>query len=126
MRIQRFVITGTRTNDSPMRKVVIREITNLQEQLGRCSLIHGNCPTGVDREADRIGKYFGWEVIPVDADWDQFGNYAGPERNKRMLTQYGHIDKVLGFPDLRGPSKGTWNCLNQAKDLRINYQVFFR
>ena len=44
------------------------------------------------------------------ADWDQFGRWTGPKRNKEMLERYGP-DLVLAFEG----GKGTADMVKQAQ-----------
>jgi hypothetical protein len=53
------------------------------------------------------------EHIKVDALWHRYGKAAGVYRNSEMLDL--HPDIVIGFSDNIMESKGTKNCLDQAK-----------
>lgn len=73
---------------------------------------------GVDEIAGQIAEELGLEHIKVDADWDKFGLAAGPLRNAEMLVDY-QPDAVLYFHADLTFSKGTKNCVDQAKQLGI-------
>lgn len=70
--------------------------------------------SGRARGADLIGERWaisrGVPVLPFPADWNRYGGYAGPIRNKQMLIE-GKPDGVIAFPG--GP--GTRNMIQQAK-----------
>ena len=52
-------------------------------------LVHGDCPTGLDRLAARIADSRGWpKSIAEPAKWDVHGKRAGPIRNSLMLQKY--------------------------------------
>ena len=54
------------------------------------------------------------------AQWDKYGQKAGPIRNKRMLDE-GKPDIILAFPTK--DSAGTWDLINQASDRDIEIFV---
>lgn len=96
-------ITGSRD-----RGLTAIEMNLIRRICGPSSPIVGDCPTGVDCD---IRKMYGDDARVFKADWDSFGNGAGPERNGRMVRQ---AVVLLAFP---GPaSKGTWDCVRQAQD----------
>lgn len=70
--------------------------------------------TGMARGVDTVA--YDWAVAnhaQVDcypADWNRYGNYAGPIRNKQMLEE-GKPDLVLAFPG----GRGTDNMKQQAR-----------
>jgi len=41
------------------------------------TLLHGGC-RGIDHLADSEARAIGYKVVRHDADWDKFGNAAGP------------------------------------------------
>lgn len=77
---------------------------------------------GGQRGADRIARY--WAVahnIPVEtfpADWDRYGNAAGPIRNGQMLRE-GKPDVVLAFPG----RTGTADMRRQARAAGVEVRV---
>jgi ABC-type Fe3+-hydroxamate transport system substrate-binding protein len=71
-------------------------------------VIHGGA-TGADILAGRWAREEGVMEVRVDANWDYYGNSAGPVRNAWMLEL--HPDMVIAFPG----GKGTANMIKQAK-----------
>jgi len=69
--------------------------------------------SGGARGADTIASNYARDMGIVSevymADWDKYGNMAGPRRNREMLVK-GRPDLVLAFPG--GP--GTANMIQQA------------
>jgi hypothetical protein len=92
------------------------------EALDRCDvelLIHGDCETGADRIADAWAEANGVPCARMPAWWKAYGREAGPWRNNCMLRFFPEAI-VLAFP-LPG-SKGTIDCINQARE--CGRQVF--
>jgi len=84
---------------------------------------------GVDFLAVRWCEYYLLDYDIEQADWGLYGNKAGPIRNGKMLdlARLHSIDTGLeliciGIP---GPSsRGTWDCITQAKDKGIRTHVW--
>lgn len=80
-------------------------------------IIQGECPYG---GADKLAKDYALEqcipVISVPADWNKYGNRAGPIRNKFMVD-YFRPNIVLAFP--LGDSRGTIHCMKYAAQNNI-------
>ena len=79
-------------------------------------MITGECPTGPDQvphlfAASESDKYVTIESFPPN--WEQFGNRAGPIRNRKMAERG---DKLLLIWD--GKSKGSLDMKNQMEKLR--------
>jgi hypothetical protein len=77
--------------------------------------------TGADSIAEDIAIIEGFEVIVKPADWIKYGRAAGPIRNKAMLDL--KPDKVIAFHSDIENSKGTKNCVDQAKERGIQVEV---
>ena len=65
---------------------------------------------GADYWARMWAQARGVHSVTCWADWDQFGRWAGPKRNKEMLERYGP-DLVLAFEG----GKGTADMVKQAQ-----------
>lgn len=102
----KILITGSRTWNKPL---VVKQVLNRYNVPGTV-LIHGGA-TGADTIGKIIARSFGWSIIEVPADWDIYGDDAGPIRNREMLDM--QPDVVVGF--LRSHSHGTMDCLNEAE-----------
>ena len=92
---------------------------NLSEYQDDTTLIHGGC-RGEDIMSEDYAKTRGWKVIRVDADWS-LGLRAGPVRNRKMLDM--KPDKVIAFHLNIHHSKGTRDCVKEAKRREIRIEM---
>lgn len=103
-------------------------------------LVHGDAD-GLDRLARDIVRTWGWDAVPVPAEWEECGEgcpsrphrrtqqggrrtycpLAGPRRNRAMVDRYGPGALGLhGFPAVGSNGRsGTWDCLHYAADQRL-------
>ena len=65
-----------------------------------------------------------------EANWDALGNYAGPDRNKKMLAgeldPHGVAHILLAFPEpgsYRYRDSGTWGCCKEAFRRGIRVEI---
>ena len=72
--------------------------------------------------ADSLGEHWANEneihVEPFPADWDHYGNGAGPVRNKQMAE---YADALIAFWD--GESSGTEDMIKQMESLNKPVKV---
>lgn len=99
MRGKRVLICGSRTWDDWER---IEEVVSILKDHGYQTIIAGGAK-GADAWAERASRKFNMDLAIVRAQWWNYGNYAGRERNIQMLSL--HPDRVLAFWD--GKSPGT-------------------
>ena len=96
----------------------------MEEHMGKLpkgtTIVHGGA-RGADTLAGEIGRGLGFEVIVVSAQWEAFGRAAGPIRNREMLNL--NPDKVLAFHDDLEKSKGTKDCVTEARRRGIPVEV---
>lgn len=140
----RIGLTGSRNwkLEAPIRRALRSTVADVLQLGLHPVLIHGNCPTGADRIADRIWRDWRWEPEIHNADWDSCGPTcpnrphrvkrwsgdrhhpgtledwcpgAGPRRNQRMIET--GLDILLAFP--LGERSGTQNCIRQARQAGI-------
>jgi hypothetical protein len=128
----RILITGSRTWDD--YDTLSTEITKaiidwVQDHPGLdkgpidwVTIIHGNNPRGADFLADRFATdVLGVKVERYDADWSQFGKFAGIKRNMLMVDK--GADVCLAF--IRQKSKGATHCRDYAKRKGIPTETFY-
>lgn len=112
----RILVTGSR--DWPDRLAVYRALDSLCDERGlnyppdeygntmpdaqRIVVVHGDCPTGADRDADQwcLSNHFTAETYP--ANWVLYGKRAGFVRNAEMVAL--GADICLAF--IKDGSKG--------------------
>ncbi len=109
----RVLVTGSRywTDVTTIEK----ELTGLPIET---TIVHGGAK-GADTIADVIATEMGFKVEVFPANWEQYGRAAGPIRNREMLLT--NPDLVLAF--LKPASKGTKDCIKQAKARKIKVKV---
>lgn len=95
----------------------------------RPTLIHGECGArdtrgivirGADLLANDIAKQWGWTIESYPADWDRYGNRAGPIRNAEML-ELGKPTIGLAFGVLmrNGYQSGTGDMVSGLGELGV-------
>lgn len=90
----RLLVCGGRDYTDQERMFAALDLLHQQKPV--TVLIHGAAP-GADRLA---AKWAEWKAIrrePYPADWDRYGNKAGPIRNQTML-EIGQPHAVVAFP----------------------------
>ncbi len=73
---------------------------------------------GADKCGERYAQDRGLQVEVYPAEWDKYGNAAGPIRNKQMAAI---ADAVIVFWD--GNSTGTRNMIELAKAKPLPYRI---
>ena len=76
---------------------------------------------GADTIARQCAEKLGMMVIKMPADWTKYGKAAGPIRNRQMLDI--KPDKILAFHDNIAESKGTKDCVTEARKRGIPVEV---
>lgn len=102
------------TKDMCSDEIVIVSGGCSDEQKGKLTFTRkdGRKVFGADGLGERLAHEKGWAVKTFDADWKQYGRFAGPIRNKEMSEYSTH---ALLFWD--GKSKGTRDMINKSKKL---------
>lgn len=79
----------------------------------------GECPTGADHLAKAWAVSRGKEYRGYEAEWDRFGNAAGPIRNQDMLdaemSLMGGDITLVAFPG----NKGTADMIRRARKASV-------
>lgn len=111
----KILICGDRYWDD---KVTI--LTKMESLAKDTLVIHGGA-RGADTLADECAHELGLPVTPFPADWQRFGKKAGPLRNRQMLDQ--KPDLVIAFHKNLQSSKGTKDCVNEARKRSIPVKI---
>lgn len=115
----RLLVTGSREWDNyPLTVQVLTEFIWRKGALLDAVLVHGDCPTGLDRMAGRIWTILGRPVETHPADWETHGKAAGPIRNK-LMVELG-ADYCIGFFKEGAVNRGTRNCYSLARKAGID------
>lgn len=114
------LITGARDWNNP--GVIRREIQKLIDKYGVDGfiLVAGKAP-GADQEAAVVAENLNVHMAEVKALWNTRHRAAGPQRNRAMLAL--GPDEVIGFHKQISKSRGTKDCIKQAKALAIPTRV---
>lgn len=83
-------------------------------------IVHGDC-RGADRIAGNVAEFLGMEVEKYPAEWNKYGKSAGPIRNREMLDTQPNM--VIAFHDDLAKSKGTKDCVTEARKRNITVEV---
>lgn len=108
----RLLICGDR-NWSPKRHLIIKSIIAGIEKVceDELTVISGGA-RGADSIAREACELFKIDFEEYPANWDAFGNSAGPIRNRQMLNT--GIDLVVAFADEVESTRGTKDMCNEA------------
>lgn len=113
-----ILVTGSRDWDLSERKIIHDAIDSaIGDDSTHVVLLHGNC-RGADTIAANYARKRGFAILSKDARWNDFGDAAGPMRNRQLLSllsdfrKADYICHVLGFP--KAKSKGTIDCIEAA------------
>ena len=109
--IKRIVIAGCRdyNNYNEAKKYISYYLNDIRKQNN--IVILSGCATGADALGERYAKENGFKVEKYPANWEKYGKYAGPKRNKEMAK---NCDCVICFWD--GKSKGTKSMITLAEE----------
>lgn len=107
----RIAVTGGRNHEnSQLVFDVLYNVKHSIETVGaKIFLIVGGA-RGADEQAEAWGVYNNVAMKVFHADWDRYGNSAGPARNRQMLMS--GIDRLCAFPGGRGTSDMMKICKN--------------
>lgn len=125
-------MTGSRDWADPFLVDVVlgTRLAEVSAAGGVLTVIHGDCPTGLDRmvkwwvgkvQRDRVRAWMGNRVMdqsapvveePHPADWTK-GRMAGFTRNQRMVDL--GADECVGFFWRGAGNKGTGDCVRRAR-----------
>ena len=117
----RVLVTGTRNGGTRWMGHVYHALMEAWKVNDKPSLtvVHGDCPTGIDKGADVVARRMGFTVEPHPADWAKLGKRAGPMRNQAMVDL--GADLCLAFP--MGESRGTRDCMRRAEAAGIPVEI---
>lgn len=89
---KRVIFSGSR--DWKHETSVVEALVNLDPD--EWIVVHG-AAKGLDKLADEYARAMGFEVESYPAKWAEYGNAAGPIRNRLMLSRE-NVQLVIAFP----------------------------
>lgn len=91
------------------------KLRELKEKWAPASImvVHGNAQ-GADKLAQAAAFRVGISCRAYPAQWNKYGNAAGPIRNALMLSENPEIELVMAFHDNLYRSSGTKDMLRRA------------
>lgn len=107
--VKRVVIAGCRNynNYNEAKSYIDFCLSNIRK--GNNIIIVSGCASGADAIGERYATENNFKVEKYPANWDKYGNSAGPRRNKKMAEI---CDYVICFWDNK--SKGTKSMIDYA------------
>ena len=119
----RIIIAGSRTfaDGRLMANTLVKYMRDKDLTKDQIEIVSGGAK-GADKLAEELAKNNGLRFKQFPADWDQFGKYAGPERNRRMANYAAEETGVqLAFWD--GSSRGTENMIDAAHKKGLDVRI---
>ena len=116
----RILVTGGRSWDD--RKIIMDALLEATRGMNwdDVTVVHGGA-RGADTIAAELATGFGMKTEAHLANWSEYHRAAGPIRNKKMVDL--GADVCLAF--LMPNSKGTANCVEQAKKAGIKIKLYY-
>lgn len=114
----KLVIAGSREfKDYPLLSKTVDKHLKNRARNKAITIISGRAK-GADQLGEQYAKEKGYKIEYYPADWEHYGNAAGPIRNTQMAKA---ADDVIVFWD--GKSAGTRNMMEAAQKENIPYTV---
>jgi len=106
----RVLVTGSRTWDNSELMFAVLDGMLLATTAQYLTVVHGACTRGADAIADDWCARRGVPVQRFPANWQRYGDAAGPIRNKAMVAS--GVNRCVAF--IRDNSPGATGCANLA------------
>lgn len=109
----RILVTGSRVYDN------LDKMFEYLDAYGATEICEGGAK-GADTLAYKYANNRGIPLTTVRAEWDKYGNKAGPMRNQKMLDEF-KPDLVMAFPTKE--SRGTWDMVRRAERAGVEVKI---
>ncbi len=107
----RIIVTGSRSWPCP--DIARTTLASIRSRIGdNFVVVHGDCPTGVDRSFRDACIEMGIEHEPHPVSWDLTGPAGGPARNGRMVSL--GAEYAIAAHRSIARSKGTKDCARKC------------
>ncbi|HYE75101.1 MAG TPA: SLOG family protein [Blastocatellia bacterium] len=90
------------------------------KKLPKTAIIMHGCARGADILAQKAARKLKLKYKRYPAKWKLYGRAAGPIRNREMLDK--NPDLVIAFHPNIKKSRGTKDCLNEAKRRKFEWE----
>jgi hypothetical protein len=107
------------TDYEEFQEVLKKRVDVLKKQLGELASIITGDATGADAMARRYAAENNIPLVVKVADWQKYGNGAGPKRNQLIIDE---CTGLIAFLSLK--SKGTYDSIARARKKGIPVQIF--
>lgn len=117
----RLLVCGNRDwTDSRLIRHWLGVIIDLPRISAGITLMHGDAK-GADRLAETVAKAmdFPWAFERYPADWQQYGNRAGPIRNAAMAAQNPTYGLAFGVLYRNGQQTGTGDMVRRLNAIGV-------
>jgi len=110
----KVIVAGCRGfNNYELVKERLSHYLSLKMQTHNVIIVSGHA-SGADSLGERFAKEFNLQLELHPADWEKYGNSAGPRRNKEMAEC---SDALVAFWD--GKSRGTKSMIQFAEERNL-------
>ena len=111
----RIIVSGSRdfTDYTFFKNLLDSFLKTLPVEKSEITFLHGDC-RGTDKMAELYAKQNNCACIAFPADWEKYGQSAGPIRNNQMLNE--GVDYLVAFTTNR--SRGTKDIIAKAAKKR--------
>ena len=114
----KVIIAGSRTfNDYELLAKVCDHMLCNQDEV---EIVSGKEPKGADKLGELYAEEKGYRITDFPAYWGEFGNAAGPMRNKQMAE---YADALIAFWNGDTIKSGTYNMIQIAKSMELKVKV---
>lgn len=119
-----ILITGSR--DWPYTGIVRRaiDIIRLRHPQSPIVIMHGDCPTGADHQADEYARSLHLPIDAHPANWETYGRAAGPIRNREMVTLLNVRTMPVCLAFVLDGSRGASGTLGMVRETSIPWRLY--
>lgn len=114
----RVIVAGTRTFDDYEFLCYHCDYFLSEMRKKRRIVIVSGRANGADQMGERYARERGYSLRTYPANWERYGNRAGPIRNELMAQ---NADALIAYWDGRSP--GTKNMIDMARDYGLLVRI---
>ena len=114
----RIIVSGTRTFDDYEFLCYHCDYFLSEMRKKRRIVIVSGRANGADQMGERYARERGYSLRTYPANWERYGNRAGPIRNELMAQ---NADALIAYWDGRSP--GTKNMIDMARDYGLLVRI---